>query len=71
MHDFNVDLIVGEKDFKIINFKGILDDSDLHFNGYLSNYNLWFEDGVNGDTFVEFDVDSKKIKLENLFSYGG
>ena len=71
LHDFNVDLIVGEKDFKIINFKGILDDSDLHFNGYLRNYNLWFEDGVNGDTFVEFDVDSKKIKLENLFSYGG
>lgn len=71
LHDFNVDLIVGEKDLKVIDFKGVLDDSDLHFNGYLRNYNLWFEDGVDGDTFVEFDVDSKKIKLENLFSYGG
>jgi hypothetical protein len=71
LHDFNADVLVGEKDFKIIDFKGILDDSDFHFNGYLRNYNLWFEDEINGDTFVEFDVDSKKIKLENLFSYGG
>lgn len=71
LHDFNADVLIGEKDFRVIDFRGILDDSDFHFNGYLRNYNLWFEDGVNGDTFVEFDVDSKKIKLENLFTYGG
>jgi len=71
LHDFYADVIIGEKDFKVIDFKGILDDSDFSFNGYLRNYNLWFEDEVNGDTFIEFDVDSKKIKLANLFTYGG
>lgn len=71
LHDFHADVIVGEKDFRVIDFRGILDDSDFHFNGYLRNYDLWFEDELNGDTFIEFDVDSKKIKLENLFTYNG
>jgi len=71
LHDFHADLLVGEKDFKIIDFRGVLDASDFHFNGFLRNYNLWFEEELNGDTFIEFDVDSKKIKLENLFTYGG
>ena len=71
LHDFHADVIIGEKDFRIIDFRGILDASDFHFNGFLRNYNLWFDNEVNGDTFVEFDVDSKKMKLENLFTYGG
>ncbi len=70
-HDFHADLIISEKDFNVIDFRGFLDQSDFHFNGFLRNYDLWLENEKNGETYVEFDLDSKKIKLENLFVYGG
>jgi hypothetical protein len=70
-HDFHADVIVSEKDFNVVDFRGFLDQSDFHFNGFLKNYDLWLENEKNGDTYVEFDIDSKKMKFDNLFAYGG
>jgi hypothetical protein len=70
-HDFHADVVVTEKDFNVIDFRGYLDQSDFHFNGFLRNYDLWLANEKNGETYVEFDIDSKKIKLDNLFAYGG
>lgn len=70
-HDFHADVVVTEKDFNVIDFRGYLDQSDFHFNGFLKNYDLWLANEKNGETYVEFDIDSKKIKLDNLFAYGG
>jgi hypothetical protein len=71
IHDFFADIIIAENDFKIIDFKGILDKSDFHFNGYLKNYDLYFQNEMDGDLYIDFDVDSKKIIFENLLSYNG
>jgi hypothetical protein len=70
-HDFHADVIVSEKDFNVVDFRGFLDQSDFHFNGFLKNYDLWLENEKNGDAYVEFDIDSKKMKFDNLFAYGG
>lgn len=71
LHDFHADVLVDKKDFRVIDFSGVLDASDFHFNGYLRNYPIWFGDHMHGETFVEFDVNSKKLKFQDLFTYGG
>jgi hypothetical protein len=71
LHDFHADLLIEDHDFKIIDFNGMIDKSDFHFNGRLNNYNLWFENDPKGDTKIEFLLDSKLLQLEDVFSYGG
>ncbi|MES2800061.1 MAG: AsmA-like C-terminal region-containing protein [Bacteroidota bacterium] len=71
LHDFHADVLIDQKDFKIADFSGMIDKSDFHFSGKLANYDLWFEEEMKGDTKIEFDLKSKLLQFENLFSYGG
>jgi len=71
LHDFHADLFVDDNDFRIVDFSGMVDKSDFHFTGRLDNYNLWFDEKMRGDTKVEFDLTSKHLQFDNLFSYGG
>lgn len=71
LHDFHADLFIDSSDFRIIDFTGVIDKSDFHFNGKLGNYDLWFMDVPKGDTKIEFDITSKLFKLEDVFSYNG
>lgn len=71
LHDFHADIFVEEKDFKVMDFSGMIDKSDFHFSGKLNNYNLWFEEKMHGDTRIEFDLTSKLLQFDNLFTYGG
>jgi len=71
LHDFHADVFIEDKDFRVMDFSGMIDKSDFHFSGKLNNYNLWFEEKMQGDTQIEFDLTSKHLQLDNLFSYGG
>ncbi len=71
LHDFRADVIIDERDFKIIDFKGEIDRSDFHFSGKLYNYDLWLMDKPLGDTKIEFALDSRLLQLVDVFSYGG
>lgn len=71
LHDFHADVLIDEKDFRVIDFKGEIDQSDFHFSGKLANYDLWFQENPNGDTKVEFELISKLLKMDNLLSYNG
>ncbi|MCC6699954.1 MAG: AsmA family protein [Fluviicola sp.] len=71
LHDFHADVFIDKENFNVIDFSGLLDSSDFHFNGNLRNYPIWFEEKLHGETFVDFDLNSKKLKLKDLFSYGG
>ena len=71
LHNFHADVIIDERDFRIIDFKGDIDKSDFHFTGKLYNYDLWFKDKPLGDTKIEFTLDSKLLQLQDLFAYGG
>lgn len=71
LHDFHADLFIDSSDFRVIDFSGMIDKSDFHFNGKLLNYNLWFMNESIGDTKMEFDLSSKFLQLQDVFSYKG
>ncbi len=71
LHDFNADVIIDSTDFNVIDFRGMLDQSDFHFNGRLNHYDLWFQENPNGKSIIDFDLDSKVIQLQDVFSYNG
>lgn len=71
LHDFHGDLFVEDSNFRIIDFSGMIDESDFHFSGQLMDYERWLEEHPKGDTRIEFDLTSDQLQLEDLFSYGG
>ena len=70
-HDFHADLIIEEDNLKLINFSGMIDKSDFHFNGEFIHYDKWFQEHPMGEAKVEFNLTSNMLQLEDLFSYGG
>jgi hypothetical protein len=71
LHDFNAAILIDTVDFKVIDFTGMIDQSDFHFNGKLAHYDLWFEEQPIGNTSIDFDFTSSHLQLQHLFSYGG
>jgi len=71
LHDFHADVFVDSQDFRVVDFTGMIDKSDFHFNGRLKNYDLWFLTQPQGDTKIEFNLSSKLLQLEDLFAYQG
>ncbi|WKZ61303.1 MAG: AsmA-like C-terminal region-containing protein [Cyclobacteriaceae bacterium] len=71
LHDFHADVFIDSSNFRIIDFTGMIDKSDFHFNGKLNNYDLWFLNQPLGDTKIEFNLTSDLLQLEDLFSYEG
>ncbi len=71
LHDFHADLFVDQNDFRVMDFSGMIDNSDFHFSGRLDNYNIWFDNKIKGDTRIEFDLTSKLLQFDNVFTYGG
>jgi len=71
LHDFHADVYIDDNIFRVIDFTGMLDESDFHFSGKLKNYDLWFSEKPTGDTRIEIDLSSKKLQLDDLFAYGG
>ena len=71
LHDFHADLIIEEENLKLIDFSGMIDKSDFHFDGELTHYDKWFQEHPKGDAKVDFNLTSKMLQLEDLFSYGG
>jgi hypothetical protein len=71
LHDFHADVFIDDYDFRVVDFTGMIDQSDFHFTGRLKNYDLWFNDDPLGDTRVEFNLTSTLLQLDDLFAYGG
>lgn len=70
-HDFHADLIIDKKNMQLVDFTGMIDKSDFHFDGGLTHYDLWFMEHPLGDTKIEFNLVSQMLQLEDMFSYGG
>lgn len=71
LHDFHADVFVDNQDFRVVDFTGMIDQSDFHFTGRLRNYDLWFLTEPLGDTKIEFNLTANQLELDDLFSYGG
>jgi len=70
-HDFHADLIIKEENLKLIDFSGMIDKSDFHFDGGLTHYDKWFIEEPKGDATLEFNLTSSMLQLADIFAYGG
>lgn len=71
LHDFHVDILIGERDLNIVDFTGFIDKSDFHFNGNIHDYGFWTKDTLEGDVKLDITLNSDMLKLEDIFSYQG
>lgn len=71
LHDFHADVLIDDRDLKIVDFKGFIDDSDFHFDGLVHYYAFWMQPERNGTVDLDFNLSSKKLRLEDVFSYKG
>jgi hypothetical protein len=70
-HDFYADVLIEDTDLNIVDFKGYIDDSDFHIDGLVHDYAFWLQPERNGDVALDFNLTSKKLRLEDVFSYKG
>jgi hypothetical protein len=71
LHDIHADIFVEEHDLSIVDFSGVIDQSDFHFTGKLKNYNYWLKPNPVGDIEVDFNLRSDKLEFDDLFAYKG
>ncbi len=71
LHDFHADILIDDRDLKIVDFKGFIDHSDFIFDGLIHDYNFWMQPELNGDVDMDITLHSKALKLEDVFSYQG
>ncbi len=71
LHDFHADVLIDDRDINIVDFEGYIDDSDFHFDGLVHDYAFWMQPERNGDVALDFNLTSKKVRLEDVFSYKG
>lgn len=71
LHDFHADILIEENRLAIKDFSGFIDQSDFNLSGSVNDYNFWMEPALNGDTELDLALSSKRLRLEDLFSYNG
>ena len=71
LHDFHADILIDDRDLKIIDFTGHIDNSDFHFDGNIYDYSFWMKDSLNGDVQLDLSLNADLLKLEDIFSYQG
>ena len=71
LHDFHADVLIDDKDLKIVDFTGFIDDSDFHFDGLVHDYAFWMRPERHGTVNLDVNLTSKKLRLEDVFSYKG
>jgi len=71
LHDFHVDILIDEKDLRIVDFTGFVDESDFELSGKVHDYAFWMKDSLVGDVKLDLGLESDKLQLEDLLSYQG
>ncbi|WP_350285787.1 AsmA-like C-terminal region-containing protein [uncultured Croceitalea sp.] len=71
LHDFHADILIDDKDLKIADFTGHIDDSDFHFDGLVHDYAFLMQPERNGTIALDVNLTSKKLRLEDVFAYKG
>lgn len=69
LHDFHSDVFIDDKDLKIVDFTGQIDDSDFHLDGLIHDYGFWMKKELKGDVDLDINLTSNQLKLEDVFSY--
>jgi uncharacterized protein involved in outer membrane biogenesis len=70
-HDFGAELTINDTALLLRNFTGHVDSSDIHLNGRVNNYALWFNKIKKGKTLIAFDLKSQRLALHELLGRRG
>lgn len=70
-NNFKAHVKIDTNDLSVINFSGLIDQSDFKFKGKLTSYPLWFQDEMTGDTKIDFYFTSSMLKLKDILAYNG
>tara|TARA_B100000795_G_scaffold269425_1_gene258745 strand:+ start:467 stop:3634 length:3168 start_codon:yes stop_codon:yes gene_type:complete len=70
-HDFNADILIDKENLNILDFEGMVDESDFLFTGKLKHYDLWFKDKLLGETEIDFNFKAEQLRLEDIIAYDG
>ena len=70
-HEFSADVFIKDETIKVVDFSGMIDKGTFNFKGDLSNYYSLLEENPKGNIKMDFDLTSRLLKLEDLFSYKG
>lgn len=65
-HDFGAELTINDTALLLRKFGGMIDSTDLAFNGRVVNYQLWFDSVKRGKTQIAFDLKSKRLAMRDL-----
>ena len=68
---FDAQIVIGDEELDIIDFRGKLDQSDFHYMGRLYDYPKLMQDSLKGSIEVDFSLKSELLRLNDLFSYRG
>lgn len=71
LHDFEADILIGDNTMEVKGFKGEIDQSDFFLNGRIENFEKWFQDKIVGESTFEWDLRSKRLKINDLLTYNG
>ena len=71
LHDFHADVLIGENDLSIRDFKGEVDQTDFLFTGKVENYRKWFQKELAGKSSFTLDLVSNQIRINDLLTYDG
>lgn len=70
-HDFHADIVIDKENLNILDFSGMVDESDFLFTGKLKHYDLWFKDTLLGASEFDFNFKAKQLRLEDILAYNG
>ena len=68
-HDFHANILIDKENLNILDFSGMVDESDFLFTGKLKHYDLWFKDRLLGETEFDFNFKAKQLRLEDILAY--
>ena len=71
LHDFEADIVIGDNTMEVKGFKGEIDESDFFLNGRVENFEKWFQEQIVGESSFEWDLRSKRLKVNDLLTYNG
>jgi hypothetical protein len=71
LHDFGAQIEIAENEIFIRDFYGEIDQSDFQFSGTFNNYKKWFAENPQGDSELHFNLQSKKLRFNDLLTFKG
>ncbi len=71
INDAKADIFIENESLRIKDFFVTLDQSDIHFSGQATRYDLLWRNEQAGTMMTAFELKSRQIQLADLFVYGG